>query len=213
LAKAWDELDRAYKAAERKKSAKGGFGPGYSPFSSQEELFFIRNQISDAVRQESLLELRRALTHALSYGIDPQDIEIELAYRDALIKHQQGVAFSARFVIEALERGNWWSALDDIIGASVARGADRHTLLKMIAKVVSPTAHQYKTPAPRGSGREDSYNNGREGSYNNGFETEPGPYKAYTRFDGGYSMEGTYPVSLEPPNFKEEEWSATVEEI
>jgi hypothetical protein len=141
LTEAWVELNKAQSAVAG--GAAGGFTRGFSPFSRQEELFFLRNQINDAVKGETLGELRRSLNHAMSLGIDPKSIEIEAAYRDALMKHQQGPGFSASYVIQALERGDWWTALDDIIGASSARGADRHTLLKMLAKVVSPTAHLY----------------------------------------------------------------------
>lgn len=155
LNKAWEELDRAYRAAEKAGSARRGYGPGFSPFSTHEEQFFIRKQISNAVTQESLLELRRALAHAMTCGVDPVSIEIEAAYRDALTRHQQGVGFSSQYVIATLERGDWWTALDDIIGASFARGADRHTLLKMIAKVCSPTTHLL--PSPRSGSVASSY--------------------------------------------------------
>merc|ERR1719409_1880431 len=116
-------------------SAKPGMGPGYSPFSKQEELFFIRNQIVNAIHQESLGEIRRALTYAMAFGIDPKTIEIEAAYRDALARHQQSDGFNPKHVKQVLENGDWWSALDIIIGASLARGADRNMLLKMIGKV------------------------------------------------------------------------------
>lgn len=139
LSKAWEELDRAYRSADLAGKEKGGFGPGYSPFSKQEEYFFIRNHINNGVSQENLLELRRALAHAMSFGIDLRDVELEVAYRDALARHHQGDGFNSEYVCRALERGDWWTALDDILGASFARGADRHMLLKMIAKVCSPT--------------------------------------------------------------------------
>jgi len=141
LKKAWEELDRAYRSAELVAGHAGAFGPGYTPFSRHEELFFIRNQINNAVLQESLLELRRSLSHAMSFGIDMRSMEIEVAYRDALSRHLMGEGFSSAHISQALERGDWWSAMDDIIGASFARGADRHMLVKMIAKVCSPTSH------------------------------------------------------------------------
>merc|ERR1719440_2582697 len=55
LKRAWEDLDRAYRAADLT-GAKGSFSPGYTPFSRQEELFFIRNQINNAVLQQSLQE-------------------------------------------------------------------------------------------------------------------------------------------------------------
>lgn len=140
LKKAWDELDRLYQSADMSgEDAKVAFGPGYSPFAKQEELFFIRNQVNNAVLKESLLELRRSLAHATTFGIDMKSMEIEVAYRDALARHQMDEGFSSRSIAQALERGDWWTALDEIIGASFARGADRHVLVNLIAKVCSPT--------------------------------------------------------------------------
>jgi len=140
LKKAWEELDRAYRSADLLGSSgyRGGFGPGFSPCSRQEEVFFIRNQINNAVVKTSLLELRQALSHAVAFGIDMKTMELEVAYRDALSRHHQGPGFSSKHVEEALEKGDWWTVLDDIVGASFARGADRQMLLKMIAKVCSP---------------------------------------------------------------------------
>merc|ERR1712025_725301 len=66
-------------------------------------------------------------------------MEIEVAYRDALARHQMEAGFSSRSISQALERGDWWTALDEIIGASFARGADRHVLVNLISKVCSPT--------------------------------------------------------------------------
>jgi len=144
LNRAWDELDNAYAVPElvggaggAKKPAKGSStaGPGYSPFSRHEEHFFIRNQIVNAIQQESLVELRRALTYAMAFGIDPRTVDIETAYRDCLSKRQQADGFHPRHVKEVLENGDWWSALDLIIGAALTKGADRNMLLKMIGKV------------------------------------------------------------------------------
>lgn len=152
LSKAWEILDLAYKGADHAGQHKGAFGPGFSPFSKQEELFFIRNQINNGVNQANLLELRRALAHAMSFGIDLRSVEIEVAYRDALARHHQGEGFKPEYVSQALERGEWWSALDDVLGASFARGADRHMLLKMIAKVCSPTLN-FGSPRQAQTGR------------------------------------------------------------
>lgn len=141
MKQAWQELEGAYQAANRNGISKGGFGPGYSPFSRQEEIFFFRNQINNAVAAESVQWLRRALSHALAFGMDIRTLEIEAAYCDALARHAQGAGFSPRSVVESLERGDWWSALDDIIGASFARGIDKHVLFKMIAKVCCSTVN------------------------------------------------------------------------
>merc|ERR1711908_260224 len=100
-----------------------------------EEQFFLFNQLNNAVLSENLHELRRALNHALSLGIDSQDLEIEIAYRDALAKHQQSLGFTPNQVIHALQRGDWWTALDDIIKAASASGADKHMLLKALTRL------------------------------------------------------------------------------
>lgn len=152
LNRAWDELDNAYAipysvgGAGSTAAAKASNGAGYSPFSKQEEHFFIRNQLVNAIQQESLVEIRRALTYAMAFGVDPKNIEIEAAYRDALAKNQQSNAFNVRLVKEVLQDGDWWSALDLIIGAALARGADRNILLKMIGKVC--TTSQFTVSMP-----------------------------------------------------------------
>jgi hypothetical protein len=147
LDKAWTAVDKLYSNENAVGGGSvGGFGPGYTAFSQEEEHFFIRNQISTAIRQERLVDLRRAIAYCLSLGVNPKSIEIEAGYRDALIRHQLGDGFSPQLVFEALERDDWWVVLDMIIGASFARGIDRHSALCVIAKVCSGTAD--KSPPP-----------------------------------------------------------------
>ena len=56
----------------------GGIGPEYAPLSKAEESFYIRTKIVNAIQQQSLLELRRALGYALASGIDPENLELEV---------------------------------------------------------------------------------------------------------------------------------------
>jgi len=139
LSKAWDELDSAYAGpgGDSVGGAKKDTGPGSSPFSNEEEHFFIRNQLVNAINLESLSEVRRALTYALAFGIDPKTVEMEVAYCDALVKQQQPEGFNPDRVKEVLENGDWWSALDIVVGVALARGVDRTMLQKMIGKVCS----------------------------------------------------------------------------
>jgi len=131
LNKSWDELDSAY-GPSFDGSAKGGIGPAYAPFTRQEELFYVRNKIVYAIHEQSLVELRRALTYALAFGLDPKSLEIEAAYRDALAKHQQADGFAPGQVKDHLERGDWWSTLDVIIAAALSKGASKMMLLRVI---------------------------------------------------------------------------------
>jgi hypothetical protein len=135
LAKALEELDRVNKVGASQNGSKGAFGPGYSPFSKAEEIFFVRNQINNAVQQKSLVEIRRALNHAVTLGINAASFEIEAAYRDALTRYHSGAGLSPGLVLETLERGEWWSALDDVVGASLSRGGDKYSILKNVARV------------------------------------------------------------------------------
>jgi len=149
---AWEELDSAYAtpAPAGGAPAKTGVGPGYSPFSNQEEHFFIRNQIVNAIQQESLPEIRRALTYAMAFGIDPKSVEIEAAYRDTLAKYQASDSYDTRQVSQVLQDGDWWSALDLIIGAALAKGSDRNMLLKMIGKVCMTSQFTISMPMKAG---------------------------------------------------------------
>lgn len=76
------------------------------------------------------------MDHATTLGIDPVTVEIEAAYHDALSKHQRGTAFSPSLIIGPLEQGDWWSALDHILGASIARGG-KDAVLKLMGRVVT----------------------------------------------------------------------------
>lgn len=123
LNKAWDELDRIYSPEAAGDSSKG-LGPQYTPFSREEELFYIRNKILCAINEQSLVELRRALAYALANGLDPESIEIECAYRDTLQRYQRDEGFLSAHVKNSLDGGDWWTALDLIIGVALARGVD-----------------------------------------------------------------------------------------
>jgi hypothetical protein len=135
--KAWDELDKAYR---NNPGVKGGFGPDYTPFSKQEEQFFIRNKMNNAVHQESLIDLRRAISHALTFGIDAATIELEVAYRDALARYHQSCGLSPRDVKDALDRGEWWTALDIVVSVAMFTGIDRQTLIALLGKVSTQTS-------------------------------------------------------------------------
>jgi hypothetical protein len=142
LQRAWEKLDAVYRSQElerlRETSAfDGGMSPNFKPFTKEEEHFFLRNQINNAVLQEDLHEMRRGIQQAMALGISPRKLEIEIAYRDALMKHQQTVGFKPQQVTASLQRGDWWTALDDIVAVSFARGADKHMLLKALARVCS----------------------------------------------------------------------------
>jgi len=143
LNKTWDALDSAFapSAADRGQ-AKGGIGPEYAPLSKAEESFYIRTKIVNAIQQQSLLELRRALSYALASGIDPEHLEVEVAYRDALAKHQQADGFAPQHLRDPLERGDWWSVLDIIIGAALASGVDKDMLQRTIGTYQSRAGRQ-----------------------------------------------------------------------
>jgi hypothetical protein len=132
--KAADHAKRELNRAWRELDPVGGDSPEHAPFSDEEEHFFIRSQLVNAIEQESLAELRRVLTYGMAFGIDPRSVEIESAYRDALAKHEFAEGFNLMHVREFLENGDWWCALDIIIGAALTRGVDRNTLVKMAGK-------------------------------------------------------------------------------
>jgi hypothetical protein len=152
LNKVWDALDSAYDPstnADKAGDKSGGIGPSYSPFSRQEELFFIRNKIVSAIFEQSLVELRRALAYAMAFGVQPESIEIEAAYRDALAAHQQADGFSPSYVRTALEEGDWWSAFDTIIGVALARGVNASRLQRTIGTYQSRASQQCGVPLPQ----------------------------------------------------------------
>jgi len=140
LNRAWDELDSAY--APDAADPKGGLGPDYKPFSKQEELFYIRNKIVNAIHQQNLVDLRRAISYALAFGLDPKTIEIEAAYRDALAKHQQEDGFSPNQVRDSLDKGDWWTTLDIIVRVALARGTDKNRLQRVIETFQSRVSQQ-----------------------------------------------------------------------
>jgi len=150
LNKAWNQLDESYASSAMdpsKRAAQGGVGIDYNPFTREEEIFYIRNKLVYAVHQQSLLELRRALSYALAFGLDPKSVEIEAAYRDALAKYQQADGFSSNHVRDALERCDWWTALDIIVSASLSKGADKCALQRVIGTFQGRQA-QFVTVSP-----------------------------------------------------------------
>jgi len=154
LNRAWDQLDRVYNADEEGAS-RGGIGIAYSAFSREEEHFYIRNKILSAIGEQSVVELRRALAYALANGLECESIEIECAYRDALAKYQRDEGFSPAQVRYSLERGDWWTALDLIIGVALARGSDGTLLQRAIG-----TFQQRQQPHQPGEQRQQPYQPG-----------------------------------------------------
>jgi voltage-gated sodium channel len=140
LVEAMAALDEAYKSkgAERLNpdpAPSGAFTREYSPFSEQEDYVFLCKQIKNAIMDESLSELRRVISYAMATGIDSRSLELEIAYRDALTQHRQGRGFDPNQVTDSMAKDDWWNALDDIVAVSYANGADKHDLLKALAKL------------------------------------------------------------------------------
>lgn len=135
--KAWEQVDKAYRANP---DAKGAFGPDYTPFAQLEEMFFIRNQINNAVAQSSLPGLRRSISHAIAFGIEATTMEIEIAYRDALARQQQSNSTDLDDIKTALDSGDWWSVLEVVVDACLTTGTDRYFLSELLTKVCATVA-------------------------------------------------------------------------
>jgi len=132
LNKVWDSLDHAYDPGPGEADVQGGIGPSYSALTATEEMFYIRNKIVAAIFEKSLAELRRSLVYAMAFGVDPQSIEIESAYRDALASYEQAEGFSSELIRVPLDRGDWWTVLDGIVAVALLRGVDANALTRMI---------------------------------------------------------------------------------
>merc|ERR1712070_502384 len=92
------------------------------------------------------------------------------------------------------------TAIDDIIGASCARGADRHTLLKMVAKGVSPTAHLYHDTSRLSSPR---YMDDRQASPRE-FSRQSGDESVFADSPQKYKYDNSLDVMHVNPEFTDE---------
>merc|ERR1719428_729033 len=79
----------------------------------------------------------------MNAGMDPKSLEIECAYRDVLSRREYTTGFSVSSVLDALQKGDWFNAIDDIICACFARGADKKTLIRLIAQLCSRNTREF----------------------------------------------------------------------
>mmetsp|Transcript_152700 Transcript_152700/g.270894 ORF Transcript_152700/g.270894 Transcript_152700/m.270894 type:complete len:150 (+) Transcript_152700:3-452(+) len=119
------------------------------PLSQSEELFFIYNQMSSAVQKKSFYDLQRALTQAIVAGLDMRTLDVEVAYRDALARCYKDPATTIRLAVDAFRRKEWYLALDLLIQVSLARGADKQSLLRVLTKIFAETGQSFPSGQPK----------------------------------------------------------------
>jgi len=92
--------------------------------------------VHQAVSRRDLLTLRRALDHALAYGMEASCLASELAYCEELAKQREGKAADLQ-VAEALQSKQYSRALELVIDCSLADRANATSIRKVLATQLS----------------------------------------------------------------------------
>lgn len=131
-----NEVNQAWRSLRVESDAepKSGMMPSTAPEPGEiasQEFFVIRNKLHNAVRLESAAELKKAIDHAVTAGIDSGRLTLELTYND-MLKRSQPKEVPVSEVREAMGKGDWARALDMVVESALQHGADKHILANVI---------------------------------------------------------------------------------